>query len=152
MPIETGAKLIRVMEQCTRCGWVNPAALDRWAEQSSIERMDAASQRAALAASGEPFTFVQSSDVPLSVREALSQALAAATMLGTPPDVSRAQRIFQQMYAYIGEVLTEETDNMLEAERKQTLNAAVQRVKAYGQINMPDVRMLEEVVDRILQH
>lgn len=101
--VSTGAKYIRMIQQCSRCGWVNPVALDGWAEQAAKEMLPAAAQRTALAASGSTFAFVQTRGQVLSLREAVSQALAAANLLEVPPDPAAASRILNQLMAFIDE-------------------------------------------------
>jgi phage gp29-like protein len=137
---QTGANLIREVTQCSRCGWVDPAALDRWAEQALKESMDSISQRMALAASGEPFTFVESSAEPLSLKEALGQALAAASMLDKPIDPAKARRIYEQLNAFIREAQ--------EGLRRETLEQAARRVQVYGLLNM-EAADVKAVVARI---
>jgi hypothetical protein len=77
---DTGAKLIRSIRSCDRCGWVDPDNLDVWAESAYVELLDGMSQRIAMATSVTPFAFVVQTDVPLTLTEGISQALAAASM------------------------------------------------------------------------
>lgn len=106
--VETGAKLVPKIEQCSRCGWVDPASLDRYAELGYKRALTPDAQRIALAASGEPFTFVQSRGEVLSVTEAIAQALAASSMLGDRPDHDKAQRILSQLRAFVFDLVEAE--------------------------------------------
>lgn len=106
--VRTGSEMIRMITECTRCGWVDPAALDRWAEQVIKERLDAAAKAVALAASGEPFAFVQYDGNPLDLRAAVSQALGAASMCWTEPPTGvinsdRAAEVYRNLMAFVAE-------------------------------------------------
>jgi hypothetical protein len=113
MAIRTGSEIIQVIEQCTRCGWTDPASLDRWAELWYKRRLDKMEQRIALATSGEPFTFVRGSDQDITLNEALGQALGAASMCWQYPERAgefqseRAARIYGAIRAFIDEVYPE---------------------------------------------
>ena len=111
MRIRTGSEIIKFVDQCTRCGYTDPNALDRWAEDW-YKRQSAGSgaeMRTALAAVGEPFTFVRGSDADITLSEAIGQALGAASMCWEHPekastfDSSRAARIFKALHAIIEE-------------------------------------------------
>lgn len=101
--VPTGSKLVATIEQCTRCGWVDPASLDRAAEIGYKRSLTKIEQRTAMAISGEPFTFVRSSDEDITLDEALGQALGAASMCWERPEDAgtfnsvRAKRIFEQL-------------------------------------------------------
>jgi hypothetical protein len=107
--VETGARFIRWLHQCSRCGWVDPVLLDAWAEQAYKEQLDKQSQRIAMAIVGEPFTFVRSTEADVTIEEALGQALGAASMCWEHPEAAgefnteRATRIYAQMMAFLGE-------------------------------------------------
>ena len=109
MEVRTGSERIRVALQCTRCGYLDPATLDRWAENAVKESLTASQARTALAIDGEPFTFVRSSEEDVSLEEALGQALGAASMCWSDIEAagefnsSRAKRIFQQLYKFVRE-------------------------------------------------
>lgn len=103
-PVETGSQIIKFIDQCSRCGWVDPASLDRWAEHWYKSRLDMTMARTALAAVGEPFAFVRGSERDLTLSEAVSQALAAATAMGQGEvTIERAQQIHRQLMLFIGE-------------------------------------------------
>jgi hypothetical protein len=73
-------KLVRTVERCDLCGWIDFAALDGYAEAAIKESMEARAQRIAVAAETEPFSFVQRSDEKLTFEEVVFQALGAASM------------------------------------------------------------------------
>jgi hypothetical protein len=104
MYIHIDSKLVPVIRQCTRCGWVDPAALDRIAEDSMKRAMPASAQRAAMAASGTPFAFVVQRGKDLTIEEGLQQAFTAVSAMGADLDSKRCTQIFQQMIALIREL------------------------------------------------
>jgi hypothetical protein len=97
------AKLIRFVERCSLCGWIDGVALDRWAEQAYKEQMTTRAQRIALASETQPFAFVQESDADLTLQEILGQALGAASVCWEFPDrggvfdSTRAKRIYDAL-------------------------------------------------------
>lgn len=103
--VETGSGIIKTVEQCSRCGWIDPASLDRAAEDWYKRRQagSGAEMRTAMAISGEPFTFVRSSEADITLDEAIGQALGAASMCWEHPEragtfnSSRAARIYTQL-------------------------------------------------------
>lgn len=109
--VETGSETLKAIEQCTRCGWLDPASLDRAAEDWYKRRQagNGAAMRTALAATGIPFTFVRSSEEDISLREALGQALGAASMCWEHPekagvfDSTRAGEVYKALWALIEE-------------------------------------------------
>lgn len=78
--IKTGATLVRFVEQCTDCDWIDPASLDWWAEDAIKNANSDRAKRISIAASMTPFQFVQSSGEELTLEEILFQALGAASM------------------------------------------------------------------------
>ena len=80
MRIRTGSEIVKFVEQCTRCGYLDPASLDRAAEDWYKRRQagEGSAMRTSLAISGDPFTFVRSSKADITLDEALGQALGAA--------------------------------------------------------------------------
>ena len=109
MEVRTGSQKIRFVLQCTRCGYLDPAVLDRWAESAAKESLSASEARTAMAISGEPFTFVRSSDADITLYDAIGQALGAASMCWENPagagvfDSSRAAEIYTALYKIINE-------------------------------------------------
>jgi hypothetical protein len=109
LSVETGASLVSRINQCTRCGWVDPVYLDAYAELGYKRRLNKIEQRTAMAISGEPFTFVRSSEADVTLDEALGQALGAASMCWEHPEKAgtfndqRAKRIFEQLKALLQE-------------------------------------------------
>lgn len=103
LSVETGAQLVSRINQCSRCGWVDPVYLDAYAELGYKRRLNKIEQRTAMAISGEPFTFVRSSEEDITIDEALGQALGAASMCWDPEpygsvfNSARAKRIFEQL-------------------------------------------------------
>lgn len=101
------AKLIRMIERCALCGWIDGAGLDRWAEQAYKEQMEKRAQRIAMAAESEPFSFHQSSGEDLKLSEVLGQALGAASMCWESPekagvfDSTRAARVYAALEAEV---------------------------------------------------
>jgi hypothetical protein len=103
-PVDIGSEIIKTIDQCSRCGWVDPASLDRWAEDWYKRRMDMVMSRTALAAVGEPFTFVRGSERDITLDEGLAQAMAAATAMGQGQvTIERTQQIFKELRALIDE-------------------------------------------------
>lgn len=107
--VETGAKLIKTAVQCTRCGWVDPKSLDRWAEHAIKSSLNRTASAVALAVDGRPFTFVQSTEHPLTLANGLAQALGAASACWENLehaggfDAARAKEIFDQIYKLVHE-------------------------------------------------
>lgn len=107
--IRTGSDKIKFVEQCSRCGYLNPQVLDNWADDAAKRSLNASQMRTAMAISGEPFTFVRSSDADITLSEAIGQALGAASMCWEHPegagtfDSERAGRIFAELYKLIQE-------------------------------------------------
>lgn len=77
--IETGGEKVRYVERCTKCGWIDPVALDGWADNAIKEAMAKRAQNIAVAAGTEPFAFVQRPGEELTFEEILFQALGAAS-------------------------------------------------------------------------
>jgi len=75
-------RLVRYVECCNKCGWVDETSLDWWAENAIKNAMPKRAQRIALAADSEPFAFVQSFGEELTLDEILVQALAASAHAG----------------------------------------------------------------------
>jgi hypothetical protein len=102
-PVDTGSKLVPKIIQCSRCGWVDPASLDAYAELGFKRSLSKIEQRTAMAIEGEPFTFVRSSEADVTLDEALGQALGAASMCWTNVEGAgrfkqhRAKQIFEQL-------------------------------------------------------
>lgn len=102
-PVDTGSKLVPKFIQCSRCGWVDPFSLDAYAELGFKRSLSKIEQRTAMAISGEPFTFVRSSEADVSLDEALGQALGAASMCWTNVEGAgrfkehRAKEIFREL-------------------------------------------------------
>lgn len=98
-----GGELVKSVDKCSFCGWIDFAALDRWAELAIKNAGSQRAQRIGMAASLEPFTFVQQAGEELALEEILSQALGAASMCWIPRpstaefDGSQALRIFQAL-------------------------------------------------------
>ena len=107
--VETGATYIRMLDQCSRCGWVDPAGLDRWAQNAHSELMDGTQQRIAMASNLHPFSFVVQTGIPLTLPEAISQAMAAAALAWSKPesaggyDAERAKQIGRELARFIRE-------------------------------------------------
>jgi hypothetical protein len=112
--VETGASLVSRINQCTRCGWVDPASLDAYAELGYKRKLTASQSRTAMAIEGEPFTFVRSSEADITLDEALGQALGAASMCWQYPeragifDDQRAARIMDQLKKLLAEKARDE--------------------------------------------
>lgn len=103
--VATGSKVIRRVIQCTRCGWLDPAALDRWAESAAKEQLTTRAQNIAVAAEIEPFSFIVREGEPLTLEEAIGQAMGAVSMCWEPRphaqvfDSVRAKRIYDALMA-----------------------------------------------------
>lgn len=74
------SKFIRFVDRCDFCGWIDGAALDRWAESAFKEQLTKRAQNIAVAAETEPFAFVQREGEGLSIEEICFQALGSASM------------------------------------------------------------------------
>lgn len=86
MVSHSGGQMVKWVEICSLCGWIDTAALDRWAADAIINAMTKRAQRIAVATETEPFTFVQSSTEELPLKEIVGQALGAASMCWEFPD------------------------------------------------------------------
>lgn len=73
--------IIGFVEQCERCGWIDAASLNWWAEDFLKQEISKRAQRIAVAIESQPFAFVQPPSGELSVAEVCAQALAAAATL-----------------------------------------------------------------------
>lgn len=78
--VKTDSELVRYVEQCTDCSWIDPASLTWWAENAIKVSMSKRAQRIAIAASQTPFAFIQTSGEDLTLEEIIFQALGAASM------------------------------------------------------------------------
>jgi len=106
---QTGAKYIRAIDSCERCGWLDPVVLDRSAEQAHAELMTGLEQRIAMATGLKPFAFVLQTGYELTMPEAISQAMAAVSMCWELPeqagryDINRAKQIGLELLRLINE-------------------------------------------------
>jgi hypothetical protein len=103
-------RLVRFVEQCRKCGWVDESSLDWWAEDSIKSALSKRAQRIAVAAESEPFSFAQSSHTDLDLDDLLAQALAAASMCWSREDlmnngVFKDQRAKEIMTALRAEIM-----------------------------------------------
>lgn len=102
---------VRFIERCVKCAWIDGASLQWWVEHTIKNTMAKRAQRIAVAAETEPFSFVQHTDVDLTLEEILFQALGAASMCwvgGTGDlefDSSRAQQIGVAMMREVNRAL-----------------------------------------------
>lgn len=118
----SGGEMVRFVERCSLCGWIDAAALDRWAEDSIKNAMSKRAQRIAVAADTEPFAFAQPSSGDLSLEEVLFQALGAASMCWMPRpshaefDSARAHRI--------GTALMAEVNRFMRLDRQRAVSEA----------------------------
>jgi len=109
MEIRTSSEKIKFVLQCTRCGYLDPGTLDRWADDAAKRSLSASEARTAMAISGEPFTFVRSSEADITLEEAIGQALGAASMCWETPEgagefnSTRASEIYLALYKIIKE-------------------------------------------------
>lgn len=119
--IDTGSNLVPKFMQCSRCGWVDPASLDAYAELGFKRALNKTEQRTAMAISGEPFTFVRGSERDITLDEAIGQALGAASMCWEKPesagafDGSRAKQIFTELKKLMQEKAAEDRKAIGEA-------------------------------------
>lgn len=91
----TAGQRVRFVEFCQFCGWINGEALDAYAESAVKESLTARAGRIAVATETEPFSIVQPSSGDVSLREILTQGLAAAYSAGLSGEFSdpRMRRI-----------------------------------------------------------
>ena len=113
-----GGKLVRSVEICMGCNWIDFAALDGWAENAIKESLERRAQRIAVATETEPFAFVERSDEVLSMSEIAFQALGAASMCWEPRptgefDGTRARAV--------GEAFMRELDREMGQQHKYTI-------------------------------
>lgn len=122
----TGAKLIRHLTQCSRCGWVDPAALDRWAESALKEQQSRNAQNIAMASEIEPFSFVQAPGQELTLSEIVGQALGAASMCWDSMERTgefqsmRAKRIYEALISEIEREIRLTSDRRVDAVNRNT--------------------------------
>lgn len=119
MDIITGAEKIRMMTQCTRCGWVDPASLDRWADDAIKQSMTIRAQNIAVAAGTVPFTFVQRPDEPLELVEIVFQSLGAASMCWA--DIQAAGEFQSERASVIGQALMYEINSAIKAAKAEAV-------------------------------
>jgi hypothetical protein len=131
--VQTGSTDIPYVEICRECGWVDPYALVRTANNIKKRTLTDRAARIAVAADIEPFAFVQQPDVVLSITEILVQALGAASVCWKDRealgefDPSRAQSIFNALY--------DEVDREVQLTRDRALLDAEHRVLAYMRLH-----------------
>lgn len=111
------ASLIRFVELCSFCGWIDGAALDRWAEQAFKEQMGRNAQLIAVAAGTEPFAFAQMEGEELTLENVLGQALGAASMCWA--DVNAAGEFDSTRAARIYGALKAEVDRFMRLDRER---------------------------------
>jgi hypothetical protein len=107
MASQSAGKLVRFVEICKLCGWIDAEALDGWAENAIKVNATENAQNIALAAGTKPFAFVQREEDGLKLEEVLGQALGAASMCWDHPDRAgifnsrRAKEIYVRLYAEV---------------------------------------------------
>lgn len=136
MDIKTGAEKIRMITQCTRCGWVDPASLDRWAEDAIKSSISTRAQNIAVAAGTEPFTFVDREGQPLPLVEAVFQALGAASMCWE--NIQAAGEFNSERATVIGQAVMYEINTALAAAREDA-------VKEFTRTNMTGARPITPI-------
>lgn len=115
-----GGKLVRSVEICMGCQWIDFAALDGWAENAIKENLSRRAQRIAVASDTEPFAFVERSDEVLSMSEIAFQALGAASMCWEP----RPTGVFDSTRARsIGEAFMRELDREMSQQHKYDIQS-----------------------------
>lgn len=83
--IKTGSPKVPYVEQCTDCAFVDPSALEWWADNAVKLSLNDRARRIAVATDTEPFSFVNSTDHPdLDLDEILAQAMGAVSMCWDP--------------------------------------------------------------------
>lgn len=113
MVSHSAGQKVKWVERCAFCGWIDAAALDRWADNAIKESISQRAQRIAVATETEPFAFVQRSDEELSLEEILFQSLGAASMCWDPRpgnlvfDSSRAAAIGHNLLAEVNRAMRE---------------------------------------------
>jgi hypothetical protein len=97
---------IRYVAQCELCSWIDPEALDGWADAAAKEALSPRAARIAVATETEPFAFVQSSTEELPLAEIVAQALAAVQKVGIEQglNASDGKRLTQIYRALMGEI------------------------------------------------
>lgn len=99
--IRVNSELIKYVEECAKCAWIDGASLSWWAEDAIKRFLPQNVQRIAVAVSTDPFAFVQSEGQELGMFEVLTQALAAAAHSGPNAPPERYGSILQALYAEI---------------------------------------------------
>lgn len=108
---------VRFVEICMSCGWINGAALDGYADNAIKEALTARAARIAVATETEPFSIVQPSSGEVTLREVLTQGLAAAYSAGLSGEFSdpRMRRIL--------DILQGEVERHVRQERAEAMRA-----------------------------
>lgn len=119
-------RAVRWVNQCRRCTWIDPVALDGWLEAAFKERMTERAQRIAVASETQPFAFVQRSDEELTLREILYQSLGAASACWE--NLSKAGQFDSSRAKAIGEALEREVEAAMERSWQFGHDAAIEKL------------------------
>jgi hypothetical protein len=101
-----GGLMVRSVDICSLCGWIDFAALDGWAENAIKLSLAKRAQAAGVASGTRPFAFVVLGDAAdLSLDDLLVQAFTAVSEIprnedGTP-ERGRATEIYHKLRAEI---------------------------------------------------
>jgi hypothetical protein len=125
MVSRSAGKLVRWVEICSQCGWIDAAALDGWAENAIKLNLSERAQNIALAAGTEPFTFVtrtgeDQQPEPLALEEILAQALGAASMCWVERpkgefNGSRAKAVYDALWMEVGAAMLKDRKAAIES-------------------------------------
>lgn len=118
--IKVASPAVPFIEQCKRCGFIEPSALTAHAENWHKQRLPRRAQRIAVAVETDPFRFVQSSEQDLTLDEILAQAFAAlsshAAALGASGHASDGKR-----EAHIFRSLKLEIERLMRLDRHEAI-------------------------------
>jgi hypothetical protein len=115
--------MVRFVEQCSLCCWIDGRALDGWAEAAIKESASKMAQRIAIATETEPFKFVQQHGQVLTLREILFQAMGAASVCWSERSLMDAGEFDSTRAKRIAEALQAEVDRALRHAGAETSKA-----------------------------
>jgi hypothetical protein len=143
----SAGNLVRFVERCSFCGWIDGAALDGWAENAIKLSITERAQTIAVAAGTQPFAFVQMGEKDLTLEDVIIQALGAASVAWESPenagrpDSDRAQQIFMRLRGEIIRFMNIERRLVVKSvndQAREAMRAEIyDKLKAWAAVNMP---------------
>jgi hypothetical protein len=134
--VKTASPAVPYVERCSDCSWIDPTALQWWADNAVKNSLNERARRIAVAAETEPFSFVNSAGLPEpDLDEILGQALGAASMCwvgGTGDlefDSTRAKAIWEALRAEVDRALDgQHSEHTLEKVRSELYKAGLDQL------------------------